>query len=214
MGLLKLVSIAWRNLWRQKRRTGITLSSIVLACFLAVFMIGINDQSWEDVIDTAARIGGGHITLQHPEYQDKPALNRTVTGGASKIAKIKELPHVTTVLPRITGQVMLSDPSTGSPIDQSFFAGPVDAEPMGDHLLITEAGTGSVARVSVSDLDDRETIASGFYFPSGLAVHGGDAYVSDTIQGAVFQIMRDGAVLAEPVMVADGLAGPEGIVIQ
>ena len=68
--------------------------------------------------------------------------------------------------------------------------------------------------VSVSDLDDRETIASGFYFPAGLAVYEDNAYVSDTVLGAVFQIMRDGEVLAIPEMVATGLAGPEGIALR
>jgi len=113
-----------------------------------------------------------------------------------------------------TGQFLLWDPLTGSPINQSFFAAPVDAEPFGDQLLISDAGTGSVLRLSLSDLDDRETIASGFYFPAGLAVSHGDAYVSDTVQGAVFQIMRDGEVLAFPDTVADGLAGPEGIALR
>ena len=113
-----------------------------------------------------------------------------------------------------TGQVLLWNPSTGSPIGQSFFAAPVDAEPFGDHLLVTEAGTGSVVMVRISDLDDRETIASGFYFPAGLAVHDGNAYVSDTILGAVFQVMRDGEALVIPEMVATDLAGPEGIALR
>ena len=113
-----------------------------------------------------------------------------------------------------TGQVLLWDPSTDSPIGQSFFAAPVDAEPFGDQLLISDAGIGSVVMVSVSDLDDRETIASGFYFPAGLAVYEDNAYVSDTVLGAVFQIMRDGEVLAIPEMVATGLAGPEGIALR
>lgn len=113
-----------------------------------------------------------------------------------------------------TGQVLFWDPSTDSPIGQSLFAAPVDAEPFGDELLISDAGTGSVVRVHVSNLDERETIASGFIFPAGLAVYGGDAYVSDTVLGAVFQVIRDGEVLAEPQMVADGLAGPEGIALR
>jgi sugar lactone lactonase YvrE len=113
-----------------------------------------------------------------------------------------------------TGQVLLWDPSTDSAIGQSLFAAPIDAEPIGDELLISDAGTGSVVRVSVSDLDARETIASGFYFPAGLAVDNGNAYVSDTVLGAVFQIIRDGEVLALPDMVADGLAGPEGIALR
>jgi len=113
-----------------------------------------------------------------------------------------------------TGQFLLWDPQTGASVVQSFFAAPVDAEPFGDQLLITEAGTGSVLRVSLSDLDKRETVASGFYFPAGLAVDDGNAYVSDTVLGAVFQIIRDGEVLAMPEMVAEGLAGPEGIALR
>lgn len=108
MGIVKLSVLAWRNLWRHKRRTAITLCSIAFASFLAVFMIGMNDQNWEDVINTAARIGGGHITLQHVDYQDRPAFTRTVTGTDGLIPRVKQLPHVTHALPRIVGQVMLS----------------------------------------------------------------------------------------------------------
>ncbi|MBN2362485.1 MAG: ABC transporter permease [Deltaproteobacteria bacterium] len=111
MGPLKLARMAWSNLWRQRRRTIITISSIAFACFLAVFMIGLNDGSWGPVIDTAARIGGGHVTVQHPDYQDKPALNRTVTGTGQLVERLRSVPHVSHVLPRIVGQAMLSTTS-------------------------------------------------------------------------------------------------------
>lgn len=108
MGPLRLASMAWRNLWRQKRRTLITAFSIAFAFLLAVLMIGLNDQSWEQVINTAARIGGGHVTVQHRDYQDKPALSRTVTGTAKLAERLAAIEHVTRVLPRVTGQTMLS----------------------------------------------------------------------------------------------------------
>ena len=108
MGPLKLAGMAWKNLWRQKRRTLITAFSIAFAFFLAVIIIGMNDGSWEEVINTAARIGGGHITVQHPDYYDKPALSRTVRDTTQKIERIRKIEHVTKVLPRIVGQTMLS----------------------------------------------------------------------------------------------------------
>jgi len=74
----KLAVVAWRNLWRQKRRTLLTLSSIVFGGFLAVLFTALQDRSFADFIDTAARLGGGHVTLQHPEYLDSPTLTRTV----------------------------------------------------------------------------------------------------------------------------------------
>ena len=81
---MNLPKTAWRNIWRHRRRTLITLSSIALATMLAVLMTGMQDASWRDIIDVAARMGGGHVTLQHPDYLDKPALSRTVTDGAHK----------------------------------------------------------------------------------------------------------------------------------
>jgi ABC-type lipoprotein release transport system permease subunit len=108
MGLMPLVSMSWRNLWRQKRRTAITLSSIALACFLAVIMIGVNDANWEEVINTAARMGGGHVTVQHRDYEEKPSPSRTVRQTAALVERLRALPHVTHALPRIVGQVMLA----------------------------------------------------------------------------------------------------------
>ena len=123
MGPLKLAGMAWKNLWRQKRRTFITAFSIAFAFFLAVIIIGMNDGSWEEVIDTAARIGGGHITVQHPDYYDKPALSRTVQDTTVKIERIRKIEHVTKVLPRIVGQTMLSTAS------DSFGAGFIAYDP-------------------------------------------------------------------------------------
>jgi ABC-type lipoprotein release transport system permease subunit len=108
MGPLSLARMAWRNLWRHRRRTLITAFSIAFAFFLAVLIIGMNDGSWEEVINTAARIGGGHITVQHPEYQDKPALSRTVRNTAQKIARLQQIDHVVKALPRVVGQTMLA----------------------------------------------------------------------------------------------------------
>ena len=105
---MNLPRMAWRNIWRHRRRTLITLSSIALATMLAVLMTGMQDASWKDVIDVAARMGGGHVTLQHPDYLDKPALSRTVTGGVHKTRLAMEDGDVRRVVSRIVGQTLLS----------------------------------------------------------------------------------------------------------
>jgi DNA-binding beta-propeller fold protein YncE len=113
-----------------------------------------------------------------------------------------------------TGQLIIWDPVTESPVLDTFFVLPIDAEPFEGDLLVAELGTGSVVRAELPDLVNREIIASGFFFVSGLAVDEDDAYVSDALQGAVFQIIRDGEVLAQPVPVATDLAMPEGIALR
>ena len=103
----RLYAMAWRNLWRNRRRTVLTLVSIAFGVMLAVLSTGMGDSNWTEMINLAARMGGGHVTLQHPEYLDTPTLSRTVRlNGLSALAL--EDPDVERVVPRISGQLMLS----------------------------------------------------------------------------------------------------------
>lgn len=107
----KLALVAWRNLWRQKRRTLLTLSSIVFGGFLAVLFTALQDRSFADFIDTAARLGGGHVTLQHPEYLDTPTLTKTVKSAGELRALASHDKDVKRAVDRISGQIMLATAS-------------------------------------------------------------------------------------------------------
>lgn len=118
-----LAVMAWRNLWRNRRRTLLTLSSIVFGVFLAVLFTAMQDQNWADTIDLAARLSGGHVTLEHPEYLDSPKLTLTIeqTGHLQEIVRAQG--HVDRVAERISGQAMLSTAS------DSFGAGFIAIDP-------------------------------------------------------------------------------------
>ena len=103
-----LAKMAWRNLWRNRRRTVITLSAIVFGVFLSVLMMAAQDQNWADMIRLAARLGAGHVTFQHPEFLDRPALSRPVRGTDDLKRLAAGNPRVTRVVERITGFNMLS----------------------------------------------------------------------------------------------------------
>jgi ABC-type lipoprotein release transport system permease subunit len=106
-----LTSMAWRNLWRHRRRTLLTLSSIAFGTTLAWLFTGLGDANWRQMIDLAARMGGGHVTLQHAEYLDSPTLSRTVTDASSLAAWALEEPEVTRVVTRISGNLMVASAS-------------------------------------------------------------------------------------------------------
>jgi ABC-type lipoprotein release transport system permease subunit len=108
---LKLVLLAWRNLWRQRRRTVLTLVSIAFGGFLAVMMTAMQDRSFADFIDTAARLGSGHVTVQHPEFKDKPTITRTVTQTDDKRAAATADSEVVRAVDRVTAQTMVSTAS-------------------------------------------------------------------------------------------------------
>ena len=103
-----LAKMAWRNLWRNRRRTVITLSAIVFGIFLSVIMMAMQDRNWADMIRLAARLGAGHVTYQHPEYLDSPTLSRPVEGTGELRRLAEGNPRVIRVVERITGFNMLS----------------------------------------------------------------------------------------------------------
>jgi ABC-type lipoprotein release transport system permease subunit len=108
MGGPNLLSLAWRNLWRQRRRTLLTLSSIAFGTMLAWLFTGLGDANWRQMIDVAARMGGGHVTLQNAEYFDSPTLSRSVEQTDRLAAVALEQPEVVRVVTRISGNLMIA----------------------------------------------------------------------------------------------------------
>ncbi|MCA9717216.1 MAG: ABC transporter permease, partial [Myxococcales bacterium] len=108
MGGVNLATLAWRNLWRNRRRTIITLSGYAFGVMLAVIFIGLGDDSYGKMIDMAARNGAGHVTIQHAEYLDTPSLKKTVDDVTRLRARAQEAEEVVTVTTRITGPAMLA----------------------------------------------------------------------------------------------------------
>ena len=85
-----------------------------------------------------------------------------------------------------------------------------DVLALGGDIIVSEYETGSVLRFNPAAPDDRAVLASGLDEPAGLAAHGDDLYVADR-SGSLLQVLDGGERLDPPRVVADGLAGPEGI---
>jgi ABC-type lipoprotein release transport system permease subunit len=107
MDQAKLAVMAWRNLWRHRRRTLLTLSSIAFGVFLAIIITAFQDNSWTQMINLAARMGGGQVTVQHPEYLDTPTYSRTVENTDAKIEIAERHENVERAVERISGPAML-----------------------------------------------------------------------------------------------------------
>ena len=71
------LKIAWRNLWRNKRRTIITSASILFGVFFAAFMTSIQKGSMGNMVDNVVRFSTGYIQIQQEKYKDSPGLNHS-----------------------------------------------------------------------------------------------------------------------------------------
>ena len=54
------ILMAWRNVWRNPRRTILTIFAIAFACLLLVFMLSLQAGMYEVMIDAAVKTRTGH----------------------------------------------------------------------------------------------------------------------------------------------------------
>ena len=87
-------AIAWRNLWRNRRRTWLTAGGIAFAVWMLIFARSMQDGTFIIMIDNAARMITGHIQVQHPDYQDDPRVENTLRQAALIAEQVAAHPAV------------------------------------------------------------------------------------------------------------------------
>ncbi|MFM7078511.1 MAG: ABC transporter permease, partial [Bacteroidota bacterium] len=60
--------LAWRNIWRNPRRSLITMASVFFAVLLAIFMRSATKGVYENMTDTMVRFSSGHIQVHAKGY--------------------------------------------------------------------------------------------------------------------------------------------------
>jgi len=63
--------LAWRNIWRHKRRTATILISIVLVLGLMMFYDGLMTGFEQAIYGNAIQVFGGNVQVHAPGYQEK-----------------------------------------------------------------------------------------------------------------------------------------------
>jgi ABC-type lipoprotein release transport system permease subunit len=84
--------MAWRNVWRNRRRTFLTIAAIAFASGLLVFMLSFQFGSYDTMINTAVKIHAGHLQVQAEGYNEKKLIRLVVSDPAS-VGKLLEKTH-------------------------------------------------------------------------------------------------------------------------
>lgn len=107
--------MAWRNVWRYRRRSLLTILTIALGLAFNILMRGIGDGFHEQMVDNSVRAGIGHIEIHHSGYQHDPALLKTLADPALVRKVVPQTPHLRGFSFRVLGDGLAStaENSTG-----------------------------------------------------------------------------------------------------
>jgi len=87
-----LLTLSWRNLWRNHRRTGIMLGAIAVGVWAMIFMTALMRGMVDDMLSQGIRNLPGHIQIQHPDFLDDPSVaNSIAVPGAEFEALLQRL---------------------------------------------------------------------------------------------------------------------------
>ncbi len=101
-------AIAWRNLWRNPRRTWLTAGGVAFACVLLLFSRSMQLGSYVAQIEATTELLSGHLQIQAPEYLDDPRLEHLLHDSEALAASILGHPSVTQVSQRAATFALLS----------------------------------------------------------------------------------------------------------
>ncbi len=100
--------MAWRNLWRNKKRTLIAGASVFFAVFLAVGMSSVQFGSHDYMIHTAVSFYTGHIQIHGRNYWEKHSLDQSMVLDTAFMSAVRSLPHVLHAVPRFETAALVS----------------------------------------------------------------------------------------------------------
>jgi ABC-type lipoprotein release transport system permease subunit len=98
---MKDYQLAWRNLWRNRKRTLITAASVFFAVFFALlmrsFQLGAYDRMFKNIIESYT----GYLQVQNTMYFDDPVLDNSFKVDSTQFERIKADPNVSGIVPRL-----------------------------------------------------------------------------------------------------------------
>lgn len=165
-----IIKMALRNLRRNSRRTLITLASIAFGIMLALTFTGIGDSGYTRLIDSAAKLGSGHISILHESYLQAPSLKKTVQPAAELLTLFENDPNIHRAVVRITGQAMVA--TARESVGAAFVALDPDREDSDTNLLLDHIVEGRIFTA-----DDKKGVVIGAKMAENLGVDIGDKVV-------------------------------------
>ena len=92
---LLLSSLAWRNLWRNPRRTGVMLTAVAMGVWAMIFMNALMRGMTDEMVRNGLNTLPGEAQILHPDYRSDPSVvNSIAPPGDSLRAWLDSSPRV------------------------------------------------------------------------------------------------------------------------
>ncbi len=86
--------MAWRNIWRNPRRSILTIAAIAFASLLLVFMLSWQFGSYATMIDAVVKVQTGHLQIQAKGYNEERETRQVVPDPELITSRFDQIPGI------------------------------------------------------------------------------------------------------------------------
>jgi putative ABC transport system permease protein len=109
-----LLTLAWRNIWRNKKRSLIIISAVAVGLCCGLFASAAMFGMWDSMINTTIDRDIGHFQIHSKSFEDEKLVTDTIPGFENIMSRLKATKYVTGVTSRILIEGMASSATTSN----------------------------------------------------------------------------------------------------
>lgn len=95
------LKLAWLNIWRNKRRTLITIASVFFAVLLAITFRSVTEGVYENMIHNVVSYSSGYLQIHKKGYWDEQSIDNSFEASEPLNQRLLSNPEVTQLMPRL-----------------------------------------------------------------------------------------------------------------
>lgn len=108
--------IAFRNIFRNKRRSIFTSITMIISFILAALTMSIQDGSYDSIIDNFTKSSTGDIQIHAKDFLDSPSIYKTIKENLGIEHLLKKKVKIKSISPQIKGSALAFTNLTPIPI--------------------------------------------------------------------------------------------------
>ena len=98
---MMFLKLAWLNIWRNRRRTLITVASVFFAVLLAITFRSVTDGVYENMIHNVVSYSSGYLQIHKKGYWDEQSIDNSFEADEQLSKKLLNNPKITYLMPRL-----------------------------------------------------------------------------------------------------------------
>lgn len=103
-----MIRFSWKNMWRNRQRTGISTAAIFFAVILSIITGSLQDGVFDNLIKNVVSFYSGYIQIHSQGYWDERILDNSFEASGAIEKKILQQNNVTTISPRLESFALAS----------------------------------------------------------------------------------------------------------